>query len=181
MRGMMERQNQWIPPDHYAAIRRRLDPRMAVLCDLLRETGYRVDDVLRSTVGEWRGKDSVTLYEYKTKKRRTVELTEPARSAVRRLLSYRYDLRDDDPLCPARRPVVGGRPWLHRSTVYRAFVRASERAGLDDRGYTVHSLRKCYARSAYERTGSLLAVQRDLGHKSLETTLWYVTGSDIQL
>ena len=180
MRGM-ERQNQWIPPEHYAAIRRRLDPRMAALCDLLRDTGYRVDDVLRSTVGEWRGKDSVTLYEYKTKKRRTVYLTEPARSAVRRLLSYRYDLRDDDPLCPARRPVVGGRPWLHRSTVYRAFVRASERAGLSDRGYTVHSLRKCYARSAYERTGSLLAVQRDLGHKSLETTLWYVTGSDIHL
>ena len=178
---MMEKTNQCIPPEHYAAIRRRLEPRTAAICDLLRDTGYRVDDLLRSSVGDWRGKEVVTLYEYKTKKWRTVQLTEPAKAAVRRLLSYRYAVRDEEPLCPARRPVIGGRPWLHRTTVWRAFTRAVRLAGMEDRGYTIHSLRKCYARAVYERTGSLLAVQRDLGHERLETTLWYVMGSDVHL
>ena len=177
----MERQNQWIPYEHYTSIRRRLDPRMAALCDLLRTTGYRVDDVLHSTVGQWRDKQSVTLVEFKTAKKRTVVLSDQAQAAVRRLIAYRSTVQDDDPLCPARRPVPGGRPWLHRSTVYRQFVHAAYLAGFAGRGYTVHSLRKMYARDRYNATQSLLAVQRDLGHKNLSTTMWYVCGSDVQL
>lgn len=177
----MEKQNIWIPPERYAAIRRHLDPRMAALCDLLRATGYRVDDVLHTTVGQWRDRDTVTLYEFKTGNRRTVRLSDQARAAVRQLIDYQGDPADDDPLCPARRISDVGRPWLHRTTVYRQFVRAAILAGYKGHGYTVHSLRKMYARDAYQRTGSLLAVQTDLGHKNLTTTMWYVCGSEVNL
>lgn len=176
----MTKQNQWIPPREYANIRRRLDPITGALCDLLRTTGFRVDDVLHTTVGDWRG-DKVTIKESKTNNVRTVELTPEAKAAVRRLLAYRPNAPDDEPLCRGQRFRPGDRPWLHRSTVYRRFTQAAFAAGYKNRGYTVHSLRKMYARDRYNATQSLLAVQRDLGHKNLTTTMWYVCGSEVNL
>ena len=176
----MQKQNQWIPPREYANIRRRLDPITGALCDLLRTTGFRVNDVLHTTVGDWRG-DKVTIREAKTNNRRTVELSPEAKNAVRRLLAYRPMAQDDEPLCRGQRFRPGDRPWLHRSTVYRRFAQAVFAAGYKDRGYTVHSLRKMYARDRYNATQSLLAVQRDLGHKSISVTMWYVCGSEVNL
>lgn len=176
----MQKQNQWIPGREYANIRRHLDPRTAALCDLLRTTGYRVDDVLHTTVGNWRG-DTVTIREAKTNKCRTVTLSEQAKAAVRRLLVYRPNAPDDEPMFRGERFRPGDRPWLHRSTVYRRFTQAVFAAGYKDRGYTVHSLRKMYARDRYNATQSLLAVQRDLGHKSISVTMWYVCGSEVNL
>lgn len=177
----MTKQNQYIPQEHYARIRKQLDPRMAALCDLLKTTGYRVDDVLHTTVGDWRGQEHITLHEAKTGNMRTTELMPAAQSAVCRLLAYRPLARDDEPMFRGMRARQGDSPWLHRTTVWRRFESAVNTAGLGGNGYTIHSLRHCYARDQYERTQSLLAVQRDLGHKSLTTTMWYVCGADIRL
>lgn len=174
------KQNRYIPPDHYAAIRRRLSPRMTALCDLLRATGYRVDDVLHTTVGDWRG-DQITILEAKTGNRRTVDLSPAAKAAVRRLTAHRPNAPDDEPMFRGERLRLGDSPWLHRSTVWRRFTAAVRTAGLDGRGYTIHSLRKMYAVEQYDRLQSLLAVQKDLGHKRVDTTLWYVCGSDVRL
>lgn len=176
----MQRQNQWIPPREYANIRRLLDPRMAALCDLLRTTGYRVDDVLHTTVGDWRG-DTVTIKEAKTGNCRTVTLSEQAKNAIHRLLAYRPTAPDDEPMFRGMRHRPGDRPWLHRSTVYRRFTSAVILAGYKGRGYTVHSLRKMYARDRYNATQSLLAVQRDMGHRNISVTMWYVCGSEVNL
>lgn len=174
------KQNQYIPPHHYTQIRRRLDPRMAALCDLLRATGYRVDDVLHTHVGDWRG-DTITLRESKTGNVRTISKTPAVAAAVERLLAYRPHVQDDEPLCRGMRYRPGDSPYLHRTTVWRRFTAAVKAAGYEDAGYTVHSLRKMYARERYDATQSLLAVQRDLGHKNLTTTMWYVCGSDVRL
>lgn len=174
------KQNRYIPPDHYAAIRRRLTPRMADLCDLLRATGYRVDDVLHTTIRDWSG-DSVTLREAKTGNVRTVQLSPAALVAVHRLTAHRLMSSEDAPMFHGERLREGDSPFLHRSTVWRRFTAAVKSAGLDGRGYTIHSLRKMYAVEQYDRTQSLLAVQRDLGHKRVDTTLWYVCGSDVRL
>lgn len=181
-RGSMTlvKQNRYIPPDHYAAIRRRLSPRMVAMCDLLRWTGYRVDDVLHTTVGDWRG-DHVTITESKTGNVRTVHLNAIAVASIRKLLAYRPGVKDDEPMFPGERLRTGDTPWLHRSTVWRRFTAAVKAAGLDGHGYTIHSLRKMYAVERYDQTQSLLAVQHDLGHKKIDTTLWYVCGSDIRL
>lgn len=76
----------------------------------------------------------------------------------------------------ARRRAEGTRHSLHRSTIYRAWETAIREAGLSGKGYTIHSLRKCYAVDLLKKTGSVEAVQADLGHKYLSTTLLYIMG-----
>lgn len=78
---------------------------------------------------------------------------------------------------PSRRGRAGDKRKLHRSTFWRHFEKAVLAAGLDGRGYTVHSLRKCYAVSLYRRTGSVELVKSDLGHKSIATTALYLLGA----
>ena len=173
------KQNRYIPPDHYARIKRRLLPTDAALCDLLRLTGFRVDDVLHTQVWQWR-RPVITLEERKTGNVRSVPKTAAVEDALQRLMGTRYPL-GADPLVPGLRGRPTDSPFRHRSTVWRRFTAAVKAAGLDGHGYTIHSLRKMYAVEKYDQTQSLLAVQRDLGHKKIETTLWYVCGSDISL
>lgn len=63
---------------------------------------------------------------------------------------------------------------LHRTTVYRQFENAVKKAGLEGKGYTVHSLRKVYARNLFAKTNSITAVQRDMKHDNIATTLMYL-------
>ena len=171
----------YIPPDHLDRIRRHLNAEMRAIVDILRLTGYRVDDLLRSREYQWYGKDGyIVLYEHKTKKQRKVEFKEGIREAVKRYKSVRQISRVPQPLTyfvQGLRDQTADLHKRHRSTVYRHFADAVKLAGLSGNGYTIHSLRKCYAVELYNATGSLLAVQADLGHNSLSTTCLYVFGS----
>lgn len=166
-------------------IRRHLNAEMRAITDILRLTGYRVDDLLKSREYQWYGKDGyVLLYEHKTKKQRKVMFTEGIREAVERYKRVRQRTRSVQPL----RYFVQGlgeekadKRHRHRSTVYRHFAEAVKQAGLAGKGYTIHSLRKCYAVDLYNASGSLLTVQKDLGHESLSTTCLYVFGSRASL
>lgn len=180
-------ENAYIPPGALQAIRARLSEQDRAIVDLLAGTGYRLDDILYSRVYHWSG-DSVSLRERKTGNIRTVRITPETRSAIaiinrtnkpigqphRPRLSY---------FLPTTRinPPTGCRAKRHRSTIHAHFARAVQEAGYAGCGYTVHSLRKVYAHRLYERTGSLLAVQRDLGHKHLATTLLYALGDAVRL
>lgn len=175
----------YIDPVDLDKIRRRLSPEMRALVDILRLTGFRVNDILYSREYQWNGKGGVvTLFERKTKKTRSVPMTPELQEAIERYRSMRFitrfpttltyfvqGLRDQDKDLHKR----------HRSTIYRHFENAVYHAGLSGKGYTIHSLRKCYAVDRYNATGSLLAVQADLGHKSLSTTCLYVFGSRAKL
>lgn len=176
--------NRYIPPEHYDRIRERLGREYGALCDLLRLTGYRVDDLLHTRCWQWGG-DMITVRESKTGNSRTVVITPEIRGALE---VYRdasgQTRRPRHPLAyfvESKRKRPGDRAKRCRTTLYRHFAQAVKRAGFEGCGYSIHSLRKCYARDAYERSGSLVAVQQDLGHKKLDTTLWYVCGSDVRL
>lgn len=175
----------YIPPEHMDRIRRKLTAEMRALVDILRLTGYRVDDLLKSREYQWYGKDGyVILYEHKTKKQRKVTYSEEIKEAVERYKAVRQRTRSVQPLryfVQGLRDFQADRRHRHRSTVYRHFAEAVKRAGLEGHGYTIHSLRKCYAVDLYNATGSLLEVQRDLGHESLSTTCLYVFGSRASL
>ena len=180
-------ENAFIPPGPLAAIRARLPPEDRAIVDVLTGTGYRVDDLLYSRVWQWRG-DTVTLRERKTGNTRTVPVTAPVRAAL--AVINRAALRPGQAERPRLAYLIGStrqrapvrcRRKRHRTTIFRHFARAVREAGYAGCGYTVHSLRKVYAHSLYERTGSLLAVQRDLGHKSLSTTLLYALGDVVRL
>lgn len=190
--------NRPIPQDHFARILRNSDPDERELWILASETGFRIGDLLK--IRQWQVPKCntglpmaadlqgltepcrLTLTEEKTGKLREVELTEKAITALQRSLNN----------CPVRHPFRylfpsrlrsgavdrdgerKGRRHLHRSTAHRHFARCVRAAGLSKQGYTVHSLRKVYAQRLYAETRSALAVQRDLGHASLQTTLLYI-------
>lgn len=174
--------NAYIPPDHYDLIKRRLRKADQALCDLLLLTGFRVSDLLKARNYQV---DSVyiSLYEAKTGKRRTVATSPEIRRALssyRRYTHQNEEFGGRNPLACAfvsERGRKGDRAHLSRTTIYRRFAKAVYMAGLAEKGYSLHSLRKCYAVNLYEKSGSLLVVQRDLGHSSMSTTCLYVFGS----
>lgn len=179
--------NSFIPPEHFERILRVSSADERAIWILSSETGFRIGDIL--TIRQWQvpkdqtSRETLTLRESKTGRVREVRLSDRAVQAMQWALT----------LCPERHPFrylfpsrlksgtvarsyeQNGSKSLHRATVYRHFTAAVRRAKLDGLGYTVHSLRKIYARRVYEESGSLLAVQRDLGHSNLTTTLLYVT------
>lgn len=153
--------NNYIPEKEQAAIRARLNNRDRSIYDLLIYTGYRLDDVLRLRNWQLKG-EKITVKERKTGNVRTVE--NPFVKDCGKPLEYVFKGRGR----------TGERKKLHRSTFWRHFERAVRAAGLEGKGYTVHSLRKVYAVNLYRQTGDIKRVQADLGHKNLATTCLYV-------
>lgn len=167
-------QNRYIPPDHFDRIMRYVQSDYRPIYVLASETGFRIDDLLK--LRQFHAKqDVLTLKEDKTGKKRSVLLSDRAKEAMRQQLKHCGNLFPLRYLFPARTQKQGQkRQKLHRSTAHRHFTKAVKRAGFSDYGYTVHSLRKIYAHNLYEKTGSALAVQRDLNHDRLSTTLLYI-------
>lgn len=176
--------NRLIPQTDLDRILRASSADERALWILSSETGFRIGDLL--SLRQWQahpGRDELRLKEDKTNHFRVVRLTDRAKEALSWALKLCPEQHPLKYLFPARlrsgeadrRRERGGKRHLHRSTVHRHFSAAVKRAGLSGKGYTVHSLRKVYARRRYEETSSLLEVQRDLGHANLSTTMIYVT------
>lgn len=149
-----------------------LAPEDWCIAELALLTGYRIDDIIQSRRDAWAG-DTVTLTEQKTGKKRSVKIDHPIRAVVDKLNGI-TNYRNNGFLCPSRRRRRGDGPTLSRCTVWRAWKRACHNGSVTGRGYTVHSLRKCYAVRLWRATGSLEAVQRDLGHDRPTTTMIYL-------
>lgn len=180
-----EMKNKYIPPDHFDRILRASFKEDRALWILSSETGFRIDDILH--IRQWQvpsesacrhgGQFSLTIREQKTGNVRTVALSERAQLSLAEIWLHQPKRHKLAYLFPTRRQERCNN--LHRSTVTRHFAEAVRKAGLEGEGYTVHSLRKIYARNRYACTKSMLDVQRDLGHKSLATTLLYL--NDLEL
>ena len=150
-----------------SAIRAKLRGRDALITDVLLETGFRLDDVMNIRI--WQaGSRNIELQERKTGKRRSVPISAELAAKIRTYAGNRHRFSF---LFPALRRY--GAKKMHRSTYWRHFMRAVHLAGFDDTGYSPHSLRKVYAVRLYKRTGDLYAVQRDLNHTHLTTTMLY--------
>lgn len=173
--GCLARHNRWIPSREYDTIRRKLPREYQGFVELLRRTGFRVDDALHSRWADWRRGPVAVLRESKTGNLRGVWVTEEIKAALKLLPGY--DRAPDDAyILSGARGRPGDAPRRHRSTVYRTWIRAVRAAGMEGRGYTIHSLRKMYARDRYNALGGDLgAVQRDLGHKNIATTILYLS------
>lgn len=162
---------RWIPEDHYNLILSRLVARDRWLVRLLRATGYRVDDVLHTRCWMWGG-EYIELKERKTANIRRVTITPEIRRIVEQYKAC-AGLETGHALSafvPSKR--VKGK--IHRTTIWRHFEKAVEECGLSGLGYSLHSLRKCYAIDKFREYGSYERVQADLGHKYLSTTLIYL-------
>lgn len=171
---MINTKNTYIPQEDLEKIRSKLHGTDLLITDLLLATGFRLDDIMNSRIYQLAG-DSVSLLERKTQKRRSVplppELAERVKTYVKKRHRFSFTF-------PALRRY--GKKKMHRTTYWRHFMIAVRRADCADRGYSPHSLRKVYAVRALSKTGDLLAVQKDLNHSHLTTTLLYALSDRIQ-
>ena len=165
--------NRWIDPERLAqAINAASSDEDGAIFVLLARTGYRVEDLIGAKLSDING-GKITLTERKTGKSRTAKLDEYGTNLIRNLIRYTAERRNGSEwLVPARRKKAAGH--IARTTIWRAWRRAIRAAGLTGRGYTIHSLRKAYAVELFKRTGSIEAVQRDLNHERVGTTLIYL-------
>lgn len=67
---------------------------------------------------------------------------------------------------------------LSKATVNIIVNKLYEEAGVKDKGYTVHSLRKAFATTVYGLTKDIVTVQNLLGHASPQTTMRYVLANE---
>lgn len=167
MFGKVQMTNKWIHPDDLQAIRNNMHGRDVIITDILTDTGFRLDDVMHLRRCNVSGR-LVRLRERKTGRQRTAILSPETQRALQEYAAHRHTLGY---LFPALRKYK--RKKQHRTTYWRHFEQACEKAGLADKGYSPHSLRKVYAVNLLQRTGSLKAVQDDLGHTNIAVTALY--------
>ena len=154
-----------------AAVKRDEDK---VILQLALRTGYRIDDLLSSKLWDWHYLEkNVRIREHKTGKERSA----PIDDETLELCSALMDIRrargaSTEWLIPSRRRRCNGH--LSRATIWRAWTAAVRAAGYAGMGYTVHSLRKCYAVRLYHRSHNMAAVQAALNHDRITTTLLYL-------
>lgn len=164
-------------------IRKQLERSDLYLCEILKATGLRVDDLLCSKSWNWdKDPNHLEIIEKKTGKVRKIAkdgwLLCLARS-YREERGLPWGSHWEGYFCPSAKKIGA---HLNRSTLLRHFEIAVKRAGLEGLGYTIHSLRKCYAIDLYDRLGSISAVQKELNHDRFETTLIYLMDAlDINL
>ena len=106
----------------------------------------------------------MTLRESKTKKYKTVELSDGLFSRLRHLTGNGervYAFRS--PRTPYKH--------LHRSTYHLHLKRVCTALKIN---FSAHSARKLYAQNIFEETADIFAVQKALNHKYITTTCAYL-------
>ena len=129
-------------------------------------SGLRVSDILKLRVRDIRGRESVVIYEQKTKKRKSFPINREIRRDIEQ---YCKDKPASGYLIPADK--APGHP-VCRSYVYRMIREAGEYYGLDHLG--THTMRKTFGYHFYNQTGDVATLQRIFNHHDEKTTLRYI-------
>lgn len=156
---------------HIEALKQALHGRDLLLFTLGINVGLRISDLLSLKVGDLRNKESVTIYEGKTKKARTFALNDSVKDAVATLIPA--DADDSDYVFTSRK---GANKPIGRVQAYRIINAAVVRAGLDN-VYTAvggHTLRKTFGYFAYESGVDISLLMRVLNHSTARETLRYI-------
>ena len=139
----------------YRQLRRRLPRRSRIACDIMHDTGLRISDVLALRPSDLRRR--MIIKETKTGNERPVTLSPPVLKRAREYCREHGQCR-----------VI---PY-NRTTIGRDIAAAATKCGYTSIG--PHSLRKLYARNMRAAGATPIEVQRDLGHKSLACTMFYL-------
>ena len=153
-----------ITPEQAKELEERLFWRYKTIFAVSVESGMRISDVLKLKCGDVK-KNPLTVYETKSKRKRTFELSEKTfwelewQASTGRASDYVFQSERDP------------KKHVHRSTVHRQIKKALTALEFDA---SCHSARKLYARNIYDATNSVYAVQEALHHQKLSTTLRYL-------
>lgn len=144
-----------ITEEEYRRLRRRLPRRSQIACDIMKDTGLRISDVVAMKPSDL--KRRMTIKEIKTGSERPVSLSPPV---LRRARKYCLEHKQSR--------VVP----FNRTTIGRDITKAAKKCGLKNIG--PHSFRKLYARQLREKGMSPYQIQADLKHKSIACTMFYL-------
>jgi len=133
--------------------------------------GLRRAEVLSLTVGPWLHRDAEIVIVGKGGHERRVP-TDAAREAVEAYLPVRSDT-DSGALFIQERGKCRGQPVTEK-VLWRMMRRWCKRAGVPDRSFTLHSLRRRFGTSLGQAGADLATIRDLLGHDSVETTDIYL-------
>jgi integrase len=135
-------------------------------------TGLRVSDLLKLKINDIKGKKKLTVREGKTKKPRTIQLT----NIYDELNSYIDTLDGTEWTFPSRK---GDKP-ISRIQAYRQLNKASDMVDMPD-GIGTHTMRKTFGYWYYKQTKDVAKLQSILNHSHPEITLKYIGITDEEI
>lgn len=149
------------------AILRRKSYRDYMLFMIGINTGLRISDLLKLTIGDVRGKDKIDIREKKTGKAKRFKIPE---KVLAELEEYMIGMKDDALLFPSERSK--DKP-VDRVRVYRILNEAAQEAGITDPIGT-HTLRKTFGYHFYKKTKDVAILQDIFNHSAPSVTRRYI-------
>lgn len=136
---------------------------------LLLRTGMRIGELLEVKIADISfAERKILIYlGEKNYQGRAVYYSEDAEQALQRLLKVR------DKASEFLFPGKWGRPNLSYVSAWQVMKKSLERAGLSDKGYSLHSLRHTFATDILNAGMRLEVLQKLLGHQEIEMTMRY--------
>lgn len=151
--------------------------------DLLTSSGLRVSEAANVRCGDVRagyGECALFVRDGKGAKSRTVQIPDSLKKHVKQFITWKQTR--GEPTGPDDHLFVGQRgPWTAQA-IQQLVKKYLNALGLYESEKSVHALRHSYAVEFYRQEKDLRALQKQLGHSSVQTTQIYadVTVQDIQ-
>lgn len=151
--------------------------------DLLTSSGLRVSEAANVRCGDLKagyGESALFVRDGKGSKSRTVQIPDSLKKHLRNFLNWKQSREEatgsDDHLFVGQRG-----PWTAQA-IQQLAKKYLKGLGLYESEKSVHALRHSYAVEFYRQQRDLRALQKQLGHSSIQTTQVYadVTAEDIQ-
>lgn len=138
--------------------------RDGLILGIFTTTGIRLSELHQLDVEDI-SDTSIRIQRGKGNKSRTVFIS---KRLAKKLASYTKDKRKDSPLFTSQK---GGR--LSTKAIQTLVKKYMDKIGLDTDKLTTHSLRHSFASNMLKKGVDIVAIQKALGHSSLETTQKY--------
>ncbi len=151
--------------------------------DLITSSGLRVSEAANVRCGDLKGgygESALFVRDGKGSKSRTVQIPDSLKRHLKQFMVWKASR--GEPTGPDDFLFMGQRgPWTAQAIQFlvKKYLKA---LGLYENEKSVHALRHSYAVEFYRQERDLRALQKQLGHSSIETTQIYadVTAQDIQ-
>ena len=151
--------------------------------DLLTSSGVRVSEAANVRCGDLKigySESELFVRHGKGARSRHIQIPKSLKQHLKRYLAWKQ--RQGEPVRKDDHLIIGQRgPWTSQA-IQQLVKKHLKSLGLYESGKSVHALRHSYAVHLYRRSKDLRAVQKQLGHASVQTTQIYtdVTKEDIQ-